>query len=411
VAESTHSLTIVIPALDEEQAIGSTIERCLAAREHIIANSAVDEVEIVVVSDGSTDRTEEIARGYDDVTVLVFESNRGYGAAIQCGFAFGSGDLVSFLDADGTCDPRLFADFCRAIDEQEADLVLGSRMGPDSEMPWIRSLGNMLFATLLGVLSRRSVADTASGMRVIRRSALADLYPLPDGLHFTPAMSARVLLEDKLVLVERPMPYAERVGESKLSVVRDGVRFLTSIIQAAATFRPARPVLTVAALMFAGAWVMALPPLAFYAQHARLEEGMIYRLLLASLGITTSSIFVCAAVVADRIAATAHGREPTSTGLTGLLARMFTPRTRLLGCAALMGVATLLVAPGIWEYATTGSVEMHWSRATLASLLLVLAAVLASATFLLNMMELIAAKRVEAPRIRPPERIHRAGDR
>ena len=52
---------------------------------------------------------------------------------------------------------------------------------------------------------------------------------------------ARVLLEAKLKLVERPMPYAERVGESKLSVYRDGIRFLTSIIQAAAPFQPARP--------------------------------------------------------------------------------------------------------------------------------------------------------------------------
>ena len=63
-------------------------------------------------------------------------------------------------------------------------------------MPLIRTIGNTIFAMLLGVLSRQSVVDTASGMRVIRRSALRDLYPLPDGLHFTPAMSARVLLQD-----------------------------------------------------------------------------------------------------------------------------------------------------------------------------------------------------------------------
>ncbi len=405
-AESSHVLTIVIPALDEEEAIGSTIERCLAARDTIIANSAVEEVEIIVVSDGSTDRTEAIAKSFDDVTVLVFEANRGYGAAIKCGFAYGRGDLVSFLDGDGTCDPRLFADFCRAMDEEEADLVLGSRMGPDSQMPLIRTIGNTLFAHLLGVLSDRSIEDTASGMRVIRRDCLGDLYPLPDGLHFTPAMSARVLLEDKLKIIERPMPYAERVGDSKLSVVKDGVRFFVSIVQAAATFQPARPVLMAAGLLFAASLVVGSLPVLFYAREARLEEWMIYRLLLASLLVTTSSIFVCVAVVADKIASTARGRPPATSGVTGMLVRLFTPRNRLVGCAALAAIAMLVVWPGIWEYVSSGTVEMHWSRATLASLLLVLAAVLASATFLLNMLELISANRAEQPRIQPPERIH-----
>jgi glycosyltransferase involved in cell wall biosynthesis len=410
-AERSHVLTIVIPALDEEEAIGNTVERCLAARETIIANSAVEEVEIIVVSDGSTDRTEEIARSFDDVTVLVFEVNRGYGAAIKCGFAYGRGDLVSFLDGDGTCDPRLFADFCRAIDEEGADLVLGSRMGPDSQMPLIRTIGNTIFAHLLGVLSDHSIEDTASGMRVIRRACLGDLYPLPDGLHFTPAMSARVLLEDKLKIVERPMPYAERVGDSKLSVVKDGLRFLLSIFQAAATFQPARPVLMVAGFLLASSLVIGVPTVRFYLSEARLEEWMIYRLLLASLLVTTSSIFVCVAVVADKIASTARGRPPTSSGLTGLLVRLFTPRNRLVGCAALAAIATIVVAPGIFEYVTSGTVHMHWSRATLSSLLLVLAAVLASATFLLNMLELISANRAELPSARPPERIHRPAER
>lgn len=407
-AESAHVLTIVIPALDEEAAIGETVRRCLDARRHIVANSAVREVEIIVVSDGSRDRTEEIARSFDEVTVLTFTQNRGYGAAIQCGFAHGRGDLVAFLDADGTCDPLLFADFCRAIDEEDADLVTGSRMGPGSRMPWIRTVGNALFAALLGALSRNAIGDTASGMRVLRRSCLENLYPLPDGLHFTPAMSARVLLEGKLKLVEKPMPYAERVGESKLNVFRDGLRFLKSIVQAAATYEPARPVLAVAAPLALAALLVGLGPVLFYLRNARLEEWMIYRLLLASLLATIVAVFVCAAVVADRIVATALGRPPRSTGLTGALARLFTPRKRWVGGIALVSVAVSIVSPGIWEYISSGTVEMHWSRATLASLLLVIAAVHTVTTFLLNMMELIRAQSAPAPGLRPPEAIRPA---
>ena len=107
-------LTIVIPALNEEASIESTIMRCLAARERICVVGGVRDVEVIVVSDGSTDRTaaiaQELAARHPAVSVVVFEKNRGYGAAIKEGFERGRGDLVSFLDADGTCDPNYFAD-------------------------------------------------------------------------------------------------------------------------------------------------------------------------------------------------------------------------------------------------------------------------------------------------------------
>ena len=405
-AETSHVLTIVIPALNEEDAIGDTIRRCLEARSQIIASSPVDEVEVIVVSDGSTDRTEEIAKSFEEVKVLVFEVNRGYGAAIKCGWQHGRGDLLAFLDGDGTCDPDFFADLCTALEEQKADIALGSRMGPDSGMPFIRMVGNALFAWLLGALSKQLVKDTASGMRVLRRTCLGDLYPLPDGLHFTPAMSGRVLIDDKLTLIELPMPYAERTGESKLSVLKDGARFLMAILRAAVTFRPARLLLLIAGFLGLGALAVGSSPWLHWLRETRLAEWEIYRILLASVLTTVSAIFVCSAVVADRIAAAAHGRPPADSGVMGTVARFFTPRMRLVGGTALLTLAVVIVGPGVAEFATTGEIEMHWSRAMLASLLVVIAAMLAVTTFLLNMMTLIEAEGAEAVAQRPPERIH-----
>src|SRR5262245_2996796 len=145
------SLTIVIPALNEEEAIGSTLRRCLAARDRIREEAGLESVEIITVSDGSSDRTAEIARSFDDVQVIVFEKNRGYGAAIKEGFLRGRGSLLGFLDADGTCDPLHFGPLCRAIVAEDADVALGSRLGPGSRMPWIRRLGNRIFAFVLGL--------------------------------------------------------------------------------------------------------------------------------------------------------------------------------------------------------------------------------------------------------------------
>jgi len=405
-AEIGPTLSIVIPALDEEEAIGRTIERCLAARSHILAHSRVSEVEIVVVSDGSSDRTESIARGFREVTVLGFDHNRGYGAAIKAGFEHASGDLLGFIDADGTCDPLYFADLCRELDRTGADLALGSRMGPGSEMPWIRSLGNTAFAFLLGVLSRRRISDTASGMRVVRRRALPDLYPLPDGLHFTPAMSARVLLEGVLGLVEVPVPYAERVGRSKLSVVRDGVRFFATILQAAMCYRPARPLLLVASVVAVAGFVVGIGPSVFYVRHGRLEEWMIYRILLASFLATGTALLVCGAIVAERIAALAS-RRAHGAGLARWLEGLFNRRSRRLVGSLLVVVAVAVAWPGIVEYLTTGAVDLHWSRAVLAALLLVLAMVLAITTFLLNMTDLIQARLADEGAADQPDRVRR----
>jgi hypothetical protein len=281
-------------------------------------------------------------------------------------------------------------------------------MGPDSEMPAIRTVGNRIFAWLLGALSKRSVDDTASGMRVVRRACLDELYPLPDGLHFTPAMSARVLIADSLKLVERPMAYAERTGESKLSVLRDGVRFFMAILRAAVTFRPARLLLVIAGAMGLGAVVVASGPWLHWLRDGVLGEWEIYRILLASLLATSTAIFACGAVVAEWIAAIAHGRPPADSGVTGMLARLFTPRMRLFGGATLLLIAVGIVSPGIVEFMSTGEVAMHWSRAMLASLLVVIAMMLAVTTFLLNMMTLIEAEGAETVQERPPDRIRRA---
>ncbi|MHC4083150.1 MAG: glycosyltransferase family 2 protein, partial [Planctomycetota bacterium] len=129
-------LLITIPALNEEEAIASSIERCLDARQHIIDHSPVDEVEVTVVSDGSTDRTVEIAGRYKDrIKLIVFETNRGYGAAITEAWMRSDADLLGFLDADGTCDPVHFGRFCTELIEHEVDVVLGSRLNRESRMP------------------------------------------------------------------------------------------------------------------------------------------------------------------------------------------------------------------------------------------------------------------------------------
>ena len=171
-------LLIVIPALNEEDSIASIIERCLAASPEIVAETGIRAVDVTVVSDGSTDQTVEIASRYLEwIDLIVFEKNKGYGAAIKEAWRRSDAELLGFLDADGTCDPTFFVPLCNAVLRDGVDVALGCRLNNDSEMPMLRRVGNTLFASLLSALSSSRVRDTASGMRVVRREALEHLYP------------------------------------------------------------------------------------------------------------------------------------------------------------------------------------------------------------------------------------------
>ncbi|NJN43961.1 MAG: glycosyltransferase family 2 protein [Anaerolineae bacterium] len=232
------TLSVVIPAYNEEGGIADIVHRVLAVKADL-AKSGVNDLELLVVDDGSRDRTAEITNSIEGVRLVRHPKNKGYGAALKTGFSQAKGEFIGFLDADGTYPPEYFPQLCeKALNGGE--LVIGSRMaGVESKMPITRRIGNIFFANLLSIVGRQRVSDSASGMRVFRREILDRIYPLPDGLNLTPVMSTRAIHEG-VKMIEVPIPYSERVGRSKLSVVRDGSIFLQSIVWTALTYNPVR---------------------------------------------------------------------------------------------------------------------------------------------------------------------------
>ncbi len=205
------------------------------------------------------------------------------------------------------------------------------------------------------------MTDTASGMRVVRRSSLRQLYPLPDGLHFTPSMSARALLND-LRVIEMPISYDERTGESKLSVVRDGVRFLQTIIDGVLCYRPERLLLfgVTASLMLV--LLMAQHPIEHYVSTQRVEEWMIYRFVVCQVLSSFALLLLLATALSNEMASFGPRRREATPFWPALISVMLRWPAVAVLMAALSVASVVLLWPGIVEMVSTHQVHMHWSR-------------------------------------------------
>ena len=349
-------LSVVIPALDEEDGIRDILDRVLSIRPGL-QRVGVEELEVIVVDDGSTDRTSEIVETTPGVRLVRHSSNRGYGAAIKTGFSHAQGQFLAFLDADSTYPPERFANLCETMIGDDADVVVGSRRSgvEASNMPLVRRLGNTVWSLLLTLIGNRKVQDPASGMRVVNRRCLELLYPLPDGLNFTPVMSTRALHEG-LRFREVGIPYHERSGRSKLSVVRDGLRFLGTILWTAVQYNPARFLEAVGAtsVVLAGLiWsVLVAARLTGVTQLDTLGVFVVYLSLVLSVGGVS---MICLGTAFNRLVALFH-RNPirqqslvpgfagtASEGRFGLVGAGLT----VIGIA--LGAASLVLGLGGWE--------------------------------------------------------------
>jgi glycosyltransferase involved in cell wall biosynthesis len=226
---SELSISVLIPAYNEEASIVSTVE---AIAQH---RSKFKEMEIVVINDGSEDRTSEIARTLP-VTLLEHSTNRGYGAALKNGLQHARADFILIADADGTYP---LADIPRLVEEAARyDMVVGARTGDIVEVPLLRRPGKWIITRLAEYLSGQEIPDLNSGFRVFRKDvALRYLSLYPDGFSFTTTITLAMLTNHYRVKFI-PINYLKRVGKSSIHPVRDFTNFTILIIRICAYFKP-----------------------------------------------------------------------------------------------------------------------------------------------------------------------------
>lgn len=212
--------SLILPAWNEEEALP------LVIKEYI---DKVDE--IIVVDDGSSDDTYNVAKNCG-VVVYKHEVNKGKVSALRTGVAHATGDIIIFSDADCTYPAEYVPLFVNEI-EKGADLVLGSRfMNGINNMPFLNMIGNRLFSLLAAYISCINITDGQTGYRAFKKEYFEKLDVRAVSLEYETKMTVRAAKLGYRI-VEIPIKYRSRIGTSKLRPIRDGAKMFRGLMSIA----------------------------------------------------------------------------------------------------------------------------------------------------------------------------------
>ncbi len=222
-------VSVLIPAYNEEGSLAETVKVISEYSKYLKA------MEIVVINDGSADRTSEIAKTLP-VKLIEHDQNQGYGAALKNGMRAAKYDYILIADADGTYPlediPKL------ADDADQFDMVVGARTGAVVQVPTLRKPAKWMITRLAEYLSQRKIPDLNSGFRIFRKDVAMRFFELyPDGFSFTTTITLAMLTNHYKVKFI-PINYHKRVGKSSIKPLRDFTNFTILIIRICAFFKP-----------------------------------------------------------------------------------------------------------------------------------------------------------------------------
>lgn len=230
-------LSLVIPAMDEEQGIGAVLDE---VPRDALGQRGWD-VEVLVVDGESKDRTREIA-AKKGARVIV-EPRRGYGRAYKTGFKLARGDVIATADADLTYPIEDLPGLLEVLDRERLDFITTDRFGEldQGAMRGLHKVGNSMLSLAARLLFWRAIRDSQSGMWVFRRAALDHLTLTADGMSFSEEIKIEAFRSPDLRCKEVPIRYRVRVGEVKLDSWGDGMENLFFLLRKRFGFTRAEP--------------------------------------------------------------------------------------------------------------------------------------------------------------------------
>jgi glycosyltransferase involved in cell wall biosynthesis len=245
---SLRRLSIVIPAYNEESGIDGVLTQLSGLRTGL--DAAGWQTEVIVVDDGSADRTAAIAGQHPDVTLIRHRANRGYGAALKTGIRHTHSDLICITDADGTYPNERIPELAARLVEGEYDMVVGARTGEKVAIPLKRRPAKWVIGQLANYVAGEPIPDLNSGLRIFKRDvALRFFGILPDGFSFTTTITLGMLTNGYLVDYI-PINYHARQGKSKIKPIQDTLRFMQLVARIALYFTPLKIFTPLSLIMF-----------------------------------------------------------------------------------------------------------------------------------------------------------------
>jgi glycosyltransferase involved in cell wall biosynthesis len=233
----SSNVTVVIPAFNEEQAIGNVVLSLI---------DLLSEAEIIVIDDGSTDDTAQVA-GEAGARVISHEYQRGYGASLKTGTHASEREHVLFCDGDGQHTAEDAAKLVEACDGY--DLVIGVR-DSNSNRPLSRRPGKFVLKFFAELLSGTKIPDVNSGLRIFRRETLMRyLHLMPEGFSFS-TTSTFAILKSNRRFKHVPITVKPRIGRSSVNQVKHGLQTLMLILRLAVLFEPLKVFLSVSGFLF-----------------------------------------------------------------------------------------------------------------------------------------------------------------
>jgi glycosyltransferase involved in cell wall biosynthesis len=241
------AVSVVIPAFNEASGLAPQLHELASVMRH-----SGWRFETLVVDDGSTDGTAEVAEDCG-VRVLRLSVNGGYGNALKAGITAASYDWILITDADGTYPPQAIPGLLERA--AEADMVVGARIGSRVHAPPTKRPAKWLLRQYASIVAMQRIPDLNSGMRLMRKPLVQHFWKLlPAGFSFTTTITLAMLASRRRVAYVK-IDYLPRIGESKIRAT-DFFRFARLITSMAIRFRPLR-LLFPAGLLILGASMAA----------------------------------------------------------------------------------------------------------------------------------------------------------
>lgn len=227
--DSNKKITVVIPALNEEEAIEQTIKTVPIDE---LRNMGYD-VNVLIVDNGSTDRTAEIATGAG--ATVVYEPKRGYGRAYKTGFANATGDIIVTADADLTYPIEDLPRFVRILEEKDLEFITTNRLSSNNynnkSLAFLNWIGNWGLSFVLKLFFHVKFVDSLSGMWIFKHRILDKMVLRSDGMPLTQEIKLEAYYFAKCKCEELNIDYNKRVGDTKLHMWRDGFLILFHLIR------------------------------------------------------------------------------------------------------------------------------------------------------------------------------------